>query len=240
MKLKKLVEYILYGVGFTTYNSWRDSGITLVSLDDDATLTYMDKNYDEWTATPGSSSASETDTGITIAPSYIYVGDPSGYTQQLTISNMASVNVTSLCSFRSVDTTVATVSAGGLITGVYTGTTKIAVTEADGTVTSSNTFTVGPIVSTLTFRSGATAVTGVTLLTGFTYDSLSVVDQKGNIVVFGSLTSGNTTPTVATATLGSANPFAITALLSGSTTITATEKYGALPTKTLLVTVTDS
>ena len=123
MELKKLLDYIFYNNGFTTGEQIIDSGITLVSLVPGTILTYTDKNGDLWTCNTGTTSPTLVDsntTGITIA-TVPYIGGHSAYTYQMIVTNNHGILVTSECTFTSQNTSVSTVSTGGLISGVYTG-----------------------------------------------------------------------------------------------------------------------
>ena len=218
MKLKKLLDYIFYQNGFTTGEQIILSGITLVSLAEDTTLIYTDINGDEWSCNTGTTSPSLVDsntTGITLS-TVPYLGGSSALTYQMIVTNNHGYNVTSESSFRSLNTAVATVSSGGLITGAYTGSTKIAVAHNDGPTASSNTFvfspTTGLTINTIPYIGGVSA---------YTYQMVVTDDYGHNVTPSCTFTSINTN--VATVSVAGL----VTGVYTGSTKIGVAHDGGA-------------
>ena len=171
-------------------------------------------------------------TSITVSPS-----DPSiaaGQTQQFTATGMpGSVDVTSQVTWASDTTSVATITSGGLATGVATGTSSVSATLSG--VTGSTTLTVTPAVPVSLVVTPSSKTIAVSNAVTYTVEelysdgTLHAPASPGSIVWTSSAT---TTATIVSAPASGANGIAV-GLKAGTSNITATE--GSLTTTTAAV-----
>ena len=126
-------------------------------------------------------------TSIAITPvsSTIDVTDTQQYTALGTFSNSVPADITSIVTWESSNTSVATIAAGGLATGVAAGST--AITAILDSITSNS--------ATLTVGSPATVSASLSNTTAFSDPSITFADQVTNFYVVFSVTSGTLTGT---------------------------------------------
>ncbi len=165
-------------------------------------------------------------TGVTVTPTTAAIN--TGATSQLTATvapaNSTNKNVT----WKSSNTTVATVSGTGLVTGVAAGSATITVTTADGSKTATCAVTVSTVNN---------AVTGVTVT-----PATSAVNVAGTVQLTATVAPANATnknvtwssSSTAIATVSATG--LVTGVASGTSTITVTTVDG-LKTATCVVTV---
>ena len=124
-----------------------DGKLALYDLDNDWFIYYTDESDNSWkiapsgtenaTTSPVAVTTGTTETGvtsITVNPSAVTF-TTSGETQQLTVYDQDSNDVTSECTFVSGDDQIATVNSSGLVTAVGTSdVVDITVTHSDGPI----------------------------------------------------------------------------------------------------------
>lgn len=136
MRVRRIMRGSFYTNGLQT--DFEAGNLTLTSIGTDWYVYYTDENNDAWKIAPtGTTNATtspilvnSTTTSIAVTPaSWTSI---TGDTQQLAVVNQDTVNVISECTFASLPTGIVTVSLGGLITSVITGTTTVTTTHNDG------------------------------------------------------------------------------------------------------------
>lgn len=163
-------------------------------------------------------------TSITVTPSQLLTWV--GQTQQLTVRNEDGFNVITECGFVSSVAGKATISAGGLITVAATGMTYVRTIHPDNlTGTTSVTGYTYDVSTMVAVSATTTLITGATLAT-------VLVNAAGQIIPYyeNTYATSHTGYTTVNATTG-----LVTAVHSGVTSITATNKYIA---KTAVKTIT--
>jgi len=176
---------------------------------------------------PQSAWASVAVTGVTVAPTTATVNV--GATQQLTATVAPADATNKDVTWSSSNNLVATVSAGGLVTGVAAGTATITVTTVDGAHTATSTITVTVPV----------AVTGVTVAPTTATVNVGATQQLTATVAPADATNKDVTWSssnnlVATVSAGGL----VTGVAAGTATITVTTVDGAhTATSTITVTV---
>ncbi|MDB5256770.1 MAG: Ig domain protein group 2 domain protein [Chitinophagaceae bacterium] len=186
------------------------------------TVTSQDGNY---TATSAITVTPIAVTGISVSPTSVSVqkGNTTSLTATISPAAAGNQNVT----WSSSNTSVATVDASGLVTGVAVGNATITATSQDGNYTATSAITVTPI-----------AVTGISV------SPTSVSVQKGNTTsltaTISPATAGNQNVTWSSSNTSVATVDAsglVTGIAAGNATITATSQDGNY-TATSAITVT--
>lgn len=170
-------------------------------------------------------------TGITVSPATVTLYN-SGSTQQITVTNQNSDDVTFECTFTGYDTSLVTASTSGLLTATSTpglsGSTTVTVTHPDiPTLTGASVVTVSRTTLSLTVT-GNTPINAYTTTSG----SITVTDQR-DVDVTSDCTFVSSDTGVAT--VGSSTG-TITPVHSGTTTITATHVDWATGSTDIVIT----
>lgn len=155
-------------------------------------------------------------TGVTLAPTSATIGV--GGTQQLTDTIAPSRATNKNVSWTSSNTSVATVSSSGLVTGVSSGTATITVKTADGGFTATSSIAVG---------GGTVKVTGVTVSPSTAGVKVGNTQQLTATIAPSSATNQKVSWSSSNTSVATVSPSGlVTGVSAGNATITATTADG--------------
>jgi uncharacterized protein YjdB len=168
-------------------------------------------------------------TSVSVSPASASVSV--GGTQQLTATVLPSNATNQTVSWSSSNTSVATVNASGLVTGVATGTATITVTTQDGSRTAT---------SSITVTNTTVPVTGVSVSPTSASLNVAATQQLTATVLPSNATNKNVSWSTSNASVATVNATGlVTAVAVGAATITVTTQDGS-KTATSSITVTST